>query len=238
MTESHRILKEIGFFSQLSASALAELSKALRPRRLAAKEILFRQGDAGEELVIVERGKVAIFVPTPGASDSGQPIRVFQPGEVLGEMSLIDNKPRSASARAEEESDILTLGGDDFRRLLSQNPEMATAVMAGLNDRIRYTTDFLGQVRAWVRRVAEGNYQTIGTPEGEQFQDNSMAALAAEFAQMAMRVREREETLRKEVVALRIEIDDVKRKQDAQKIMGSDYYRNLKERARLLREQK
>jgi CRP-like cAMP-binding protein len=228
-------LKNVTMFSQLSPEALAEVTAALKPRELSTGEILFRQGDAGDELIIVKEGGVAIFVPVEGTPGGGQAIRIFQPGELLGEMALIDRKPRSASARAEQPSKILTLNGEDFQRILGQHPEMALSVMSGLNERIRYTTDFLGEVRAWVRRVAEGNYQTSGLVESSKFEDKNMATLAAEFAQMAARVQEREEVLKKEVIALRIEIDVAKRKQDAEKIMGSDYYKNLKERARLMR---
>ena len=228
-------LKNVTMFSALSDETLAEVAAALRQRQLAAGEVLFNLGDAGDELIIVKEGSVAIFVPVEGAPGGGQAIRIFQPGEMLGEMALIDAKPRSASARAEEPSTILTLNRQDFQRVLSQHPEVAFSVMAGLNDRIRYTTDFLREVRTWVRRVADGNYQTSGVVESNQFEDKNMATLAAEFAQMAARVQEREEVLKKEVIALRIEIDDTKRKQDAEKIMGSDYYKNLKERARLMR---
>src|SRR4030042_2744683 len=97
-------LKQMTMFSQLPNAALAEIAAALQPRRLAAGEILFNQGDPGNELIIVEEGSIAIFVPTEGAPGEGQPIRIFRPGELLGEMALIDRKPRSASARGEEPS--------------------------------------------------------------------------------------------------------------------------------------
>ncbi len=236
--EAQFALKNVTLFSQLSEDALAEVTAALKSRDLAAGEILFQQGEPGDELIIVKEGRIAIFVPIKDAPGGGQAIRIFQPGEMLGEMALIDRKPRSASARAEETSRILSLSGGDFQRLLQAHPEIALSVMSGLSDRIRYTTDFLGEVRTWVRRVAEGDYHTHGVIESGRFEDKNMASLAAEFAQMAARVQEREETLKKEVVALRIEIDDVKRKQDAEKIMGSDYYKNLKERARLMRDAK
>ena len=229
------MLKDVTIFSQLSETALAVGAGALKARDLEAGEILFNQGDPGSELLVVQEGGVAIFMPVAGAPGGGQPIRIFQPGELLGEMALIDRKPRSTSARAEGKTKVLSLGATDFERILKDNPEMALSVMSGLNDRIRYTTDFLGEVRGWVRRIAEGNYQTGGVVDSGKFQDKTMSTLAAEFAQMAARVQEREEVLRKEVIALRIEIDDARRKQDAEKIMGSEYYKNLKERARNMR---
>jgi len=228
-------LRQITLFSQLSEAAAAEVESVLRPRDLRAGEVLFNQGEAGDELMIVQKGSISIYAPTPGAPETGQPIRIFSPGEVLGEMALIDRKPRSLSARAEEASTVLVLCGDDFRLMLHRNPDLALAVMAGLSERIRYTTDFLSEVRGWVQRIAEGNYQMPETTRGAPYRDQTIATLAAEFAQMAGRVQEREDILAKEVAHLRIEIDQVNRKKESERIMGSDYYKKLKERADLLR---
>jgi CRP-like cAMP-binding protein len=202
-------------------------------------EVLFHQGDPGDELVIVKSGKLAIYVPLPGQPAEGQAIRIFQSGELFGEMAIIDQKPRSLSARAEEASTILTLSGAEFRKLIQANPELAVSVMAGLSDRIRYTTDFLAEVRNWVQRMTEGNYDFQSAPEpGGKYQDKTLATLAAEFARMAAQVKQREETLRQEVAQLRIEIDDAKRKKDASQIMDSEYYRNLKDKVKSMREKK
>jgi CRP-like cAMP-binding protein len=227
-------LKEVQIFSQLSEAALVEIAKELKTRQLAKGELVFKQGDPGDELIIVEKGRISIFAPLEDEPGDGQPIRFFQAGEVLGEMALIDRKPRSLSARAEEPSSILILHGSDFRRIMSQSPGMTLSVMTGLSDRIRYTTDFLREVRMWVQRIAEGDY-LIGEFEEGKYRDRTLATLAAEFTQMAARVQEREEILRKEVLQLRIEIDQVKREQDAQRIMESDYYKSLKEKAKSLR---
>ena len=229
-------LRDIIYFSQLPEGILDEIRTVLRLKKLQAGEILFNHGDAGDELVIVKQGKISIYVPAANQDESIQPIRIFTPGEVLGEMSLIDKQPRSASARAEVDSEVLTLDGDGFRQLLGAHPELAMAVMAGLNDRIRYTTEFLGEVREWVKRIAVGDYQTESIMD-ESYQDRTIAALAAEFAQMAARVQQREEDLRQEVTQLRIEIDEIKRKREAQRIMDTDYYKDLKAKAKALRSQ-
>ena len=68
--------------------------------------------------------------------------------------------------------------------------------------------------------------------ETSKYQDSTLAALAAEFAQMAAQVQEREDQLRKEVAQLKIEIDDFQRKKDVQEIVGSDYYLRLKEKVK------
>ncbi len=227
-------LKKVHFFSQLPDEILEEITENLKARLLLEGEVLFNEGDPGDELIIVEEGKISIYVPEEGAPRGGQSIRIFQAGEMFGEMALIDREPRSLSARAIEPSRILTLRGDDFRRIVSQSPEMAFLVMAGLSDRLRYTTDFLEEVRYWIQRITEGDYQTDRI-EKSKFTDQTLAMLAAEFTQMAVRVQEREALLRKEVNQLRIEIDQVKRKEDSQFIMESNYYKSLKEEASNLR---
>jgi CRP-like cAMP-binding protein len=230
-----KTLTTIPLFSQLADRELEQLSLALHPRQLAAGEVLFNLGDPGKELFIVKEGKLALYSPQPGAPATGQTIRIFTPGGLLGEMALIDQKPRSLSARAEEPTTVLALHEQDFKRLIAESPAMSLAVMAGLNDRIRYTTEFLTEVRMWVRRISDGNYQNTGINTAQKFKDESLAALAAEFAQMATQVKEREDQLRREVAQLRIEIDESKRKKDVAEIVGSDYYKQLKEKARLMR---
>jgi CRP-like cAMP-binding protein len=194
-------------------------------------------GDPGNELIIVKKGSIAIFAPREGEPAKGEAIRLFKAGDLLGEMALIDSKPRSLSARAEADSEILTLSAIKFKELLLRNPEMGLSVMAGLNDRIRYTTDFLSEVSIWVRRISNGEYATA-TPTETAYKDPNLSNLAAEFAQMAAQVKAREDTLKKEVAQLRVEIDDARRKQEVKSITNSDYYHQLKEKMKAIREQK
>ncbi len=234
-----QLLRNTDLFRPLPDDILVIVAKALTPRTLAAKEVLFQQGQPGEELILVQTGSVAIYTPQADDPAAGQAIRIFQPGQVLGEMALIDQKPRSLSARAEEPSTILALGGKVFRSLIQEHPEMAIAVMSGLNERIRYTTDFLGEVSVWVQRVAGGSYQTdeiIG--QSNQLKDATLANLAAEFAQMASKVQKREEELKKQVAELRIEVDQAKRDQEVKQITSSDSFQSIREKARLMRQQK
>lgn len=236
---THSLLKDLPMFAQFSDPALVEIESQFKPRSLAAGEVLFNQGDPGDELILVTGGKLAIYAPEDGSPAKGQPIRVFTNGAILGEMALIDHKPRSLSARAEEVSTILALSRDDFNRLRRENPELSDGIMCGLSDRIRYTTEFLGEVRQWVQRITEGNYQSgIDGGTGQKYADSSLAALAADFSKMAARVKEREDTLKQEVAMLRIEIDETKRREDASQIMNSEYYRSLKAKVNEIRQKK
>lgn len=227
-------LRAVELFAALPDETLAELAAVLVPRALPEGTVLFNQGEPGDEMYIVRRGSIALYIPNPEQPGEERPIRIVGAGEVLGEMALIDNQPRSVSGRAVEPVEILVLTGDEFRRLLRAHPEMALAVMSGLNNRIRYTTDFLGEVREWVRRVAAGEYERSFSPKTE-YRDRSIAALAAEFAQMAAQVRKREEALRQEIVDLRIEIDQAKKERQVGEIVESEYFQNLRAQAARLR---
>lgn len=229
------ILHKNPMFKSLSASEAATLAGRLKSRSLNAGEVLFNLGDPGDEMILVREGQLAIYMPEPGKPEAGQALRIFKPGDILGEMALIDRLPRSASVRAESDSSIAALGIDDFRDLLADEPDVAMSVMSGLSGRIRYTTDFIGEVRQWVQRLAEGNYDAIKTPD--DVEDTSLSALAADFVRMAAQVREREEKLRQEVAELRIQIDEKKRKEQFQEITQSDYYLSMKEKLRALREE-
>jgi CRP-like cAMP-binding protein len=247
-------LKKAFLFNRLSDETLATVAATLEVRQFADGEVLFHKGDLGDEMFIVEEGSVAIYEPSKDQPGKERPMRIFRAGETLGEMALIDFQPRTLSARAMQPTQVLVLKGDDFRRLLS-NPIMAVAVMGSLNDRIRYTTEFLNEVREWMGRMASGQYEAArffsdmqdwvkqvaegeyGQPveAGGRYHDKTLATLAAEFARMATQVRQREDALRQEIAQLKIEIDDVKRKREVAEIVESDYFQALKTQAEELR---
>lgn len=251
------LLKNSYMFNRLTEERLAEIHAGLESRLLAAGEVLFELGDEGDELFIVETGQVAIYAPNNENPGQEKPIRIFRAGGILGEMALIDHQPRSLSARALEPSQVLVLGGNHFRYFVEEDPKMAYAVMYGLSDRIRYTTEFLNEVRSWVGRVTQGDYTSDqfldevrgwvqqvsegeyeGSPEPTQYKDQTLATLAAEFAKMAAMVQQREKELQMEIAQLKIEINEAKRKEDVEGIKESDFFRSIQAQAKAIREQK
>jgi len=191
-------LRGVYMFGRLPEQTLSRLAAVLQRRSYAEGEILFDKGDPGEEMYIVEEGAVAIFEPGEAEPGHERPLRIFRAGGTLGEMALIDREPRTLSARAVQPTQTLVLKGSDFEHLV-RDRAMAMAIMAGLNDRIRYTTDFLGEVRQWVGRMAGGQYETAqfftdmqtwvrqvaagdydaDIEAGGQYRDPTMATLAA-----------------------------------------------------------
>ena len=77
-----------------------------------------------------------------------------------------------------------------------------------------------------------------GAGAGIGYRDETLAILAAEFAEMATQVREREEALQRQVEQLRIEIDEVKKQRQVDEIVESDYFQSLKSKAATLRQKR
>jgi CRP-like cAMP-binding protein len=229
------LLKRIPIFAALADSAIEKVASELKTRTLQRGEALFHLGDVGDEMIIVRKGSIAIYMPNNDQPQDGQTLRIFHSGEILGEMAVIDRQPRSASARAETRAVIATLDLETFKNLIQNHTEVALGIMSGLSGKIRYNTDFIGEVGQWIQKLAEGNYQGIETPS--EIQDTSLSALAADFVRMTAQVRAREEKLQQEVAQLRIEIDETKRRQEVSQITESDYYIGLKEKLKALREE-
>jgi CRP-like cAMP-binding protein len=93
-------------------------------------DIIFSEGQTGHEMFIVVKGKVDITV-------LGHTIYNVQPGQLLGEMSLIEGTPRSASAVATEDCKVMVIDDHQFRRLLQQSPSFSLDLMRTMAERLR-----------------------------------------------------------------------------------------------------
>ena len=134
------MLRNVPFFAGLADQELEVLADSLGKRTFGKGMIIFHKGSPGQTLYIIQSGKVRIFI----LSESGQEISVniYGPGDVFGELALLDGLPRSAGAVAMEKTVTFTLHRDDFLRHLEGCPRMAKSIMEVLSTRVRYTTDY------------------------------------------------------------------------------------------------
>lgn len=130
------LLRQVPFFSQLPDAALVALDSSIGRRRLAAGEVLFHQGEVGVECFVILAGQLEIFTYVGGDELR---LDVFSPGQLIGEMALIDRSPRSATVRALTDADLAVLGEAAFKTLLSSNPELAMAMLRDGTARVRNT---------------------------------------------------------------------------------------------------
>ncbi|MGV3625433.1 MAG: Crp/Fnr family transcriptional regulator [Archangium sp.] len=95
--------------------------------------VLFREGEPGKEMYVIQSGKVAI---SKKVRDVEKILAVLGPGEFFGEMAIISNKPRNASATIEEEARLLVIDPRTFEAMIRGNAEIAVRMIKKLADRL------------------------------------------------------------------------------------------------------
>ena len=125
-------------FSDLPVAEIERLGALLRPRRYARGEVIFLEGDRGDSLCLIAEGSIRIQLTD--AYGREVVITVYGPGEIFGELALLDGEPRSADAIAQDASRVFWLQRDDFAAFLDSHPMAAMTMLASLSRRLRHTT--------------------------------------------------------------------------------------------------
>lgn len=144
-------------------------------------DFIFREGDLGTEMYIIHEGKVEILNRV-GSKDVV--LAVLEKGDFFGEMSVLEDLPRAASARALTETKLLKINGSTFDQMLRDNPEVAVRMMRKLSRRLRETDELLRGTTSFKntgtplsREVptpmpqapAEGPERLVHSPSGMEF---------------------------------------------------------------------
>lgn len=138
-------LARVAFFDGLTAEALSMIAEVTTEETHAAGTRLFAYGEPGDKLYIILEGKVRISREVGGMGEEA--LAVLGPGEVFGEMALLDESPRSADAKAHERCRLLVITKDAFDDLLFLHKALAYEVLWScvrmLSARLRETNDKL-----------------------------------------------------------------------------------------------
>ncbi len=129
------LIRRVQLFSTLTPTQAEAVALAVTKCRYKRGEAIVEQGRKSNSLAILLTGRARVVT----ADERGREVilATLSPGDYLGEMSLIDNQPHSATVRADIQTDVLILGRAEFARCLSENTAMAYAVMKGLVQRLR-----------------------------------------------------------------------------------------------------
>ena len=144
---------------------------------LKAGEFVFREGELGTEMYIINEGKVEILNEVGGEE---QLLAVLEKGDFFGEMSVLEDLPRAASARALTDIRLLQINGSTFDQLLQGNPEIAVRMMRKLSRRLRETDEMMKSVlgnkaasrempRPDVHAPSEAPERLVHPPSGMEF---------------------------------------------------------------------
>jgi len=131
------LLERVPFLAALSAQDLDWLTERLRRRKYSRGDIIFQKDDPGQSLFIIEAGSVRIYMP--GTQGADLTLAVIGEGEFFGDLSLLDGRPRSASAMAASDSTLLSLERTDFTSLMRSRPDAALSILAVIARRLRDT---------------------------------------------------------------------------------------------------
>lgn len=134
-------LKSVSLFGSLSQRFLNGIAKSCVEREFAADETIVRQGNPGVGLFVIVSGRVRVVK----TNDAGERLELAThgPGEVIGEMAVLDGANRTADVIAMEPTTCLVLSSWDFRSFMESHPEVALEILPVVVRRFRETNEAL-----------------------------------------------------------------------------------------------
>lgn len=133
-------------------------------KQLKKDEILFREGEASDAMYVIKKGRIAI---TKAKGSSEIILAELKPGEMLGEMAFFDNKPRSAGAKAAQDSEVITLPFSALHAQFKTFPEWLKAMVKTVNSHLRNANQTIK------------NLQNTNSQEKEMFPPHTITRLCA-----------------------------------------------------------
>ncbi|HEY3055412.1 MAG TPA: DUF1003 domain-containing protein [Thermoanaerobaculia bacterium] len=136
------LLTNIPLFESLTQEDLLSLARRLENAQFEEGEVIFRQGDEGSSLFIIEEGAVEISY---GEGKSRVLLAHLFPGQYFGELSVFDGAPRSATATTTRRSRMVRLDRDDLVDFVNKNPAAALRIIAEMSERLRQTNELMSR---------------------------------------------------------------------------------------------
>ena len=125
----------VPIFENVAKDDLTKLEKIATRKELAAKTVVFFEGDRADAFYIVVSGSLKVYQTSQDGRE--KVLNTMGPGEIFGELAMLDGKPRSASVETIEAAELIVMGRSDFRELATATPSILWGVLEGLCDRLR-----------------------------------------------------------------------------------------------------
>jgi CRP-like cAMP-binding protein len=190
--DSLELLRAVPVFETLASADLERVAQVAVPRRFAAQQVIFREGDNSDTAYVVRSGHARAVHEHP----DGRVISLahFGPGDIFGELAMFDDERRSATLETLDELQAVAIPGADMRRLLREQPDLAVKLVVSLGRRLREANE----------RLARQSFQTVQSrvamvladlverarEEGEGETDVLVRTTQADIAQLAGSSRE------------------------------------------------
>jgi CRP/FNR family cyclic AMP-dependent transcriptional regulator len=192
--DERELLRSVPLFSELSEADINTLGRLATRRRYPKDTVVFFENEEGDFFFTIVQGRIKVTI----LGDDGREIilSVLGPGDFFGEMALLDNEPRSATAIAVEDSELLSLHRTDFQGVTGENLAIAHALIKILTARLRRANhqiqtlallDVYGRVARVILDMAK--------EEGRRLKDGRIAFRRATHQEIANRIGTTRETV-------------------------------------------
>lgn len=138
------LLRKAQLFSGLGDGELASIAALAQPKRYEPRDVVVQQSDPGGELFLIVQGHLKVV--SAGADGRDTALGIMGPGEVFGEIPLLDGGPRSATVAALEHCELLMIRREPFLHLLETSPKIAIELLRVLATRLRRLTERSGDL--------------------------------------------------------------------------------------------
>ncbi len=143
-TVTDDVLRQAPLFSGLDDEVASALEASMSSSSLRRGEILFSEGDDGNQLYVVTEGKIKLGRTSPDGRENL--LAILGPGQMFGELSFFDPGPRSATATAVTDVELKSLGHEALSPVLNAHPDVAHALLNQLAGRLRRTNEVVGDL--------------------------------------------------------------------------------------------
>ena len=190
--ESVALLGAVPVFETLGPEDLRRVAEVAVPRRFAAQQVIFREGDSSDTCYVVRKGHArAVREHADGRTIA---LAHFGPGDIFGELAMFDDERRSATVETLDPVDAVAVAGSDMRRLLREHPDIAVKLVIALGRRLREANERLTRqsFQTVQSRVAVvlGQLVQQARAEGAGADDVLVKVTQADIAQLAGSSRE------------------------------------------------
>jgi CRP/FNR family cyclic AMP-dependent transcriptional regulator len=192
--DEQELLRSVPIFSELTDADFSSLAKVANRRRYPKDSVVFFENEQGDFFFMILEGRIKVTI----LGDDGREVilSLLGSGDFFGEMALLDNEPRSATAIAVEDSELLSLHRNDFQSVLSDNRSITTGLIKVLTARLRranhqISTLALLDVYGRVARVIVD----MAREEGRRLKDGRIAFRRATHQEIANRIGTTRETV-------------------------------------------
>lgn len=176
------LLRRMSIFERLPETELSKIARTLKERRYAENQVLFRQGDQGDALYVVTHGRVKMAITDQFGRE--KVLAFLGEGQVFGEMALLTDAPRSATAVATTDLKVLQLRKDDFDVLMSNSVDLMKEMLRVLSERQAATNQRVSQEASAEGGAAHGQLTVVFSPRGGAGRSTIAVNLAIAMTQL------------------------------------------------------